>query len=246
MASNYWIKLYHEILHDPKMGRLPDHLWRRFIELCLLAGEHDDDGTLPTVPDMAWTLRMNEEQLTADLHELQDAGFAHQDNGWWIVTNFAKRQAPVSSAERVSRYRDRKRKEQYYGNDGVTDGVTNRYTDTDTEVDTDTELDIDVPPDGATHPPDPRKEAQARFSILAQWFRLDLNLITESQRGRLNKLEKRVREYTVDDLDHAHQSWYKQDWRGKKGEPPANDGQLMQWLYHATEKRKEFAGVVQQ
>jgi len=29
MGSPYWIKLYHEILNDPKMGRLPDRLWRR-------------------------------------------------------------------------------------------------------------------------------------------------------------------------------------------------------------------------
>ena len=25
----YWIKLYHEILDDPKMGRLSDRTWRR-------------------------------------------------------------------------------------------------------------------------------------------------------------------------------------------------------------------------
>ena len=41
MGAKFWIKLYHEILDDPKMGRMPDRLWRRTIELFLLAGELD-------------------------------------------------------------------------------------------------------------------------------------------------------------------------------------------------------------
>jgi hypothetical protein len=52
-----WIKLYLEILNDSKMGKLPDWLWRRAIELFLLAGENGDDGLLRPVPDLAWRLR---------------------------------------------------------------------------------------------------------------------------------------------------------------------------------------------
>ena len=44
MASRYWIKLYHEILEDPKMGRLSDRQFRRVIELFLLAGDCEMDG----------------------------------------------------------------------------------------------------------------------------------------------------------------------------------------------------------
>jgi hypothetical protein len=34
MNKNHrWIKLYLEILDDPKMGKLPDWCWRRAIEL---------------------------------------------------------------------------------------------------------------------------------------------------------------------------------------------------------------------
>ena len=46
MASKYWIKLYYEILDDPKLGKLTDWLFRRAIELFLLAGENDNDGLL--------------------------------------------------------------------------------------------------------------------------------------------------------------------------------------------------------
>ena len=63
MASRYWIKLYHEILDDPKMGRLPDALFRRAIELFLIAGENGRDGGLPALADIAWRLRADEIEL---------------------------------------------------------------------------------------------------------------------------------------------------------------------------------------
>ena len=43
MKTRIWIKLYLEILDDPKMDLLPDWLWRRAIELFLLAGENGND-----------------------------------------------------------------------------------------------------------------------------------------------------------------------------------------------------------
>ena len=30
-SNNYWMKLWFDILRDPKMGMLPDRLWRRVI-----------------------------------------------------------------------------------------------------------------------------------------------------------------------------------------------------------------------
>ena len=60
MASRYWIKLYHEILDDPKMGRLPHALFRRAIEFFLMAGEYGRDGGLPALADIAWRLRADE------------------------------------------------------------------------------------------------------------------------------------------------------------------------------------------
>ncbi len=58
--TNYWIKLYHEILRDPKMGQLDDHTWRRTIELFLIAGEFNDSERLPPIPDTVWLLRTSE------------------------------------------------------------------------------------------------------------------------------------------------------------------------------------------
>jgi len=126
MASKYWIKIYHEILDDPKMGRMPDRLWRRTIELFLVAGETDADGLLPRIGDMAYRLRLSEDELTEDLNSLLDLRIVHQDGDCWIVTRFAERQAPVSDAERMRRYRERLHKEEYYSDEPVTGTVTKR------------------------------------------------------------------------------------------------------------------------
>lgn len=138
MASKYWIKLYHEILDDPKMGRLRDRLWRRVIECFLLAGELEEDGWLPPLADMAWRLRADAEQLETELAELAAVGILEMREGRWFVSKFAERQAALSGAERMARLRERKRKQEYYAGEtpelpDSDDGVTFRHTDTDTE-----------------------------------------------------------------------------------------------------------------
>ena len=74
MAAKYWLKLYHEMLDDPKVARLPDSSYRRFIECLLLAGELDEDGYLPPIPDMGWRLRIAETTLSQDMSRLALAG----------------------------------------------------------------------------------------------------------------------------------------------------------------------------
>ena len=138
MGSYYWIKVYHEVLHDPKMGRLDDHLWRRFFELCLIAGEEESEGWLPSVGDMAWTLRTTPAALEADLLCLRDEGLVHENDArtWWCVTRFADRQAPLSAAERKAKQRERDRQRDYDNHGPVTQGVTIRDTEQDTDTDT--------------------------------------------------------------------------------------------------------------
>lgn len=139
MASKYWIKLYIEILDDAKMGTMTDRLFRRTIQLFLLAGELNGSGQLPSVSDMSWRLRMGADELETDLADLASAGIVHKVDGDWVVTKFADRQSPVSDAERMRRYRERKQKALYYGNEPCYEDVTKRNVDTDTESDTDTD-----------------------------------------------------------------------------------------------------------
>ena len=142
MASNTWIKLYHEILSDPKMGMLSDRLYRRCIELFLLAGESNQEGKLPDLRAMAWKLRQTETELEQDLVALSEVGIIVCLDGVYIVKNFAKRQAPVPASDRYKQWQERQTKMQYYGNDTPTEGKRNSnvsLVDTDIDIDTDKE-----------------------------------------------------------------------------------------------------------
>ena len=85
MAGSYWIKLYHEVLDDPKMGRLSDHIWRRAVELFLLAGTQDDGGNLPAVEDIAWRLRTTVEDVTQTLNALVEVGIVENTSGGLVA-----------------------------------------------------------------------------------------------------------------------------------------------------------------
>ena len=103
-----WIKLYCEILEDPKMGKMSEWLFCRCIKLFLIAGREGKDGMLPPVEDIAWGLRLDEDKTAQSLRDLAEVGVTHQtDDGSWWITNFSKRQALSGSAERTRKYRER-------------------------------------------------------------------------------------------------------------------------------------------
>ena len=132
-TNNYWMKLWFDILRDPKMGMLPDRLWRRVIELFLIAGQKGEDGLLPTPAEIAWQLNKSEKSIITDLENIRKTGIVDINvDGVWYVTNFKKRNAPVDSAKRIKDFRQRERYEK--GNADVTEvkrecnaTVTNRY-----------------------------------------------------------------------------------------------------------------------
>lgn len=146
--ADYWMKLYIEILDDPKMATLPDRVWRRVIELFLVAKRLGKDGHLPETRQIAWMLRMSPDELDADLAQVVHTGIIEREVGGWFIPKFAQRQAPVPDAERKAQERDRKKSRQYYGN--VTDAsrnVTQSTEDRLTEAETDTDRKLSSPPD---------------------------------------------------------------------------------------------------
>lgn len=155
----YWIKLYTEILKDPKMGRLTDRQFRTCINLFALAGEHDQEGALPSVADMSWTLRMDETELLDNLNELAKVGIVRCINDTWLVCKWQERQAKAPSAapdkvlQRVHDYRQRQRNESVTTlQDEVKRGVTPPETETDIETETETDTESER---GATFTPGP-------------------------------------------------------------------------------------------
>ena len=121
MPSKYWIKLYIEILDDLKMGMMTDYLWRRTIELFLVAGEYAEDGRLPPLKDLSWRVRISKDEMTEILQELEELKITAFDGNDWYVLNFVKRQTS-ESLERVRRFREREKQKngERYSNVTVT------------------------------------------------------------------------------------------------------------------------------
>ena len=151
-SNNYWMKLWFDILRDPKMGMLPDRLWRRVIELFLIAGEKGEEGLLPDVPTIAWQLNKPTTAIVTDLNKIAETGIVSEvEPGKWIVTNFQKRNAPVENTKRVKDFRTRERYEK--SNAAVTEvkrecnaAVTNRYQEEQKNRLTDLTTTTTVPP----------------------------------------------------------------------------------------------------
>jgi len=144
MASKYWIKLYHEMLHDRKVASLEDRLWRRAVEMFLLAGEKNEGGYLPPLVDMSWTLRADIEQLETELNELTRIGILEFKDERYFVRKFEKRQEPMDKAEYMRRLRDQEQKKEHYESlppryQSVTAGHVESDTDIDTDIDIETE-----------------------------------------------------------------------------------------------------------
>lgn len=132
------MKLYLEVLEDPKLATLPDRLWRRVIEIFIIAKKNNQDGALPETDIMAWMLRTNIEDLIMELSQIEKTGIIQQTAGRWFVTDFVKRQGPSSEAERKRQQRERTHQEQYYDEKDVTQpsrNVTqiNRLTESESE-----------------------------------------------------------------------------------------------------------------
>ncbi len=135
--ANSWLKLYHEMLNDPKMGTMSDHLYRRTIELFLLAGQEGRNGLLPPLTQIAWALRTTVNDATLCLQELQELGIVTKlPEGSMIVTHFAERQdTNLSDAERSQRRRDKIKASRELSDERHAERVTSD-TQTDTQSDT--------------------------------------------------------------------------------------------------------------
>ena len=69
-----WFRFYSDVLDDPKVDLLSDHLYKVWVKLLCLANEGEPRGTLPCLEDMAYRLRLPVETMQEDLNELQRRG----------------------------------------------------------------------------------------------------------------------------------------------------------------------------
>ena len=150
-----WMKMYIDILDDPKMGEMSDALFRNTILIFLIACKNGGTGELPDIKGLAWLMRKEPKEVEEILKALiecriiEKAEAALPEGGYankFIVKNYVKRQGPLNFNERQDRVRNglsRRRDKSVI--------PTEPDSDQDSELDIDTERDIDIEREADTH-----------------------------------------------------------------------------------------------
>jgi len=136
-----WVKVYTEILNDPKIAQLPLPHAGVWLFLLAAAGTIDDrdgneaeTGRLGTPEEVAWLMRRPLEDIQPAVDAFIELGMVHTNAGALYLTNYGKRQARPPSARpsavrtRVKRHRAKK------CNEDVTTPEQNRTEENRTEV----------------------------------------------------------------------------------------------------------------
>ena len=252
-AAMPWIKLYTEMLDDPKIGKLPDAMKWRFVQLVLLAGECDAEGCIAngdvalTVDEVAWRLRLNAEQLATDIAALKKISLMSDDDGTICVVNFTKRQGRPQG-ERQQRWRENQKhkraadKEAKYEPDNT---PKNDVTDERTHVIDDTTMtrrprveESREEKSAAVAAPksrtmktstaeQPTRERDPFFDKLAELTqtnpKLQGALIGKTKRDLLGV------DATLEQVSHFAEWWRCVDWRGKQKQPPTLPQVVSEW-----------------
>ena len=85
-----WFRFYSEVLNDPKVQRLPITDRWHWIELLCLANERETRGTLPSISDIAFALRMPAAKATACVETLKAAGLLDLTEAGLQIYGWAK------------------------------------------------------------------------------------------------------------------------------------------------------------
>jgi hypothetical protein len=159
-----WIKLYIELLFEPKIFGLSDARKWRFVQLLLLAGYLDAEGYLVSSGKalesemLAWLLHCPVAELEGDLQALAGAHLIELDEAQasWLIPSFAGRQSRPDDEQR-RRWREVKRT-QRAKHPGKKQPVDDLPADLDEEG---ADLEEDAPEELEAEAPDPDLELPA-------------------------------------------------------------------------------------
>lgn len=145
---NHWWRAHNEAVNDPKLQLISDSLFRAWFNLmCIASG---NDGVLPDITTLSFTLRMKPEKVAQVLTQLCAAGLLDQTETSFAPHNWKGRQyktdvTDVTNAERQKNFRKKRRdelNELKALRDTMTNGalrngvssVTTKRPDTDTDI----------------------------------------------------------------------------------------------------------------
>lgn len=104
-----WLRIYSEVLNDPKVQKLPAEIFKGWINILCLAAQHD--GLLPCDDDIAFALRIDNKAVIKLMKSLSGAGLIDELETGREPHNWNGRQYKSDvSTERVKRFRKRSMK----------------------------------------------------------------------------------------------------------------------------------------
>lgn len=122
-----WFRMYDELLDDPKVQRLSGDDFKAWVNILCLASRAD--GSLPTVSDIAFALRLDPKKADSMFRRLTDAGLIAEVDGVSKPNKWDARQYKSDvSTGRVKRFRERSK------------GVSETPPETAPDTETDTEV----------------------------------------------------------------------------------------------------------
>jgi len=106
--TSRWFRFYDSVLDDPKVQRLPDHIFRGWVNVLCLASR--GAGELPKTPDIAFALRIPDDAADSLVQALLDAGLIEDRGDRLVVHNWSERQfTDKTNALRQKRFREKHR-----------------------------------------------------------------------------------------------------------------------------------------
>ena len=169
-----WLRLYDDVLDDPKVQQLSPALFKHWINLLCLANMGKPRGTLPSLFDIAFRLRLSDAKTATVLTDLMVVGLIElQDGHTWMHGWNERQRASDDVAERVRKHRDT-----VTGNESVTLHETPRKLSRASDTDTDTEqkqnggppVGPPPPPAEPAEPDKPRPVPKARPTRVPETF----------------------------------------------------------------------------
>lgn len=137
---NPWFRFYVEVLDDPKVQKLPPHLFKTWVNILCLASVHD--GVLPPVDDISFRLRISTHDVQQQIDEMIGLGLLDIRRDKRLEPhNWMKRQfASDRSTDRVRKWRKEKAEKPCNADETLHETAPEQNrTDSDTETDTDSE-----------------------------------------------------------------------------------------------------------
>lgn len=142
-----WFRFYSEALDDPKVQRLPGDLFKAWVNLLCLANLQEERGTLPSIEDIGFRLRMDDGAVATLLVELARRGLLDDEYTGYRIHGWQSRQyrsdTDPTATDRKRRQRSRDREEKRVTRDTSVTSRTMSQNVTRTESESDTEAETD-------------------------------------------------------------------------------------------------------